>query len=102
MEILVPGHRNDSGELRKKLLRSNFGYLPAWRVQTLDNRQFYICGKCFKKRGSGPATSTSEFWTAGAPPTPENIKLPNGTRRRMVVPEDARCEDCGGRAWPTD
>lgn len=103
MEILIPGHRNDSPELRNKTARNVLGYLPAWRVQTLDGRQFYVCGKCFGKRGAGPATNVAEFWTAGAPPLPKNAKLPNGLRvPPRVVPEGSICEDCGGPAWPAD
>jgi hypothetical protein len=102
VEILIPGHRNDSPVLRVKETMEAFGYIPAWRVDTLDGRFFFICGKCFAKRGPGPATDTAEFWKASGPPLANYSDLPPGQRYRPLVPDNAICEDCGGPAWPTD
>jgi hypothetical protein len=71
-----------------------FGYLPAWKCDSQSKGTFYLCGRCFERRGDGPATNSAEMW------------WPGGDRMNMrffhVVPEKARCEDCGGLAWPKD
>jgi len=97
MEIIVPGgtrrSREGSGQtgyqLRLRQVRKSVGYLPPWRCVSFVKGTFYLCGPCFGALGDGPATNTEEMWTWGEPGGP-------------VVPSDARCEKCGGRAWPAD
>jgi hypothetical protein len=94
VEILIPGHRNDSSEQRRRLTRKNLDHYPAWRCQPLNGREFYLCGKCFSKRGAGPYTNQSEVWMAGT----DKI----GAFHYDIVPIDARCIDCAKPAWPAD
>ncbi len=74
--------------------RKTFGYLPAWKCVSQSKGVFYLCGHCFGRRGDGPATNSQEVW------------FPGGDRSGMtyyaVVPQSARCEDCGAKAWPKD
>lgn len=77
-------------------VRQTFDHLPAWKCESIFVRPngrplyaFYLCGRCFGRRGDGPARSLAEMWVAGDP-------------LGSLIPPDARCEDCGGRAWPTD
>lgn len=83
-------------ESRLELVRKTWDHLPAWRCESflLDHRGqplyvFYLCGRCFARRGDGPARSLAEQWIAGDP-------------LGKLIPHDARCQDCGGRAWPSD
>lgn len=83
-------------ESRIAQVRRTFDHLPAWRCESFllgrDGKplySFYLCGGCFQRRGDGPARSLAEMWTAGDP-------------LGSLVPRDARCNDCGGRAWPKD
>lgn len=102
-EILIfPRHQavptHGRGAFRGREIRvtthSRFGFLPAWRCQSFSKGIFYLCGKCFGKRGDGPATSSEELWVAaGYNPATDRFD-------ESVVPATARCEDCGGRAWP--
>lgn len=92
--IHLPGSAPfDSAQMRIKQTRQTFDHLPAWKCLIVQGpkmgQMFYLCGKCFGKRGNGPATSYEEMWMAGSP-------------GGKVIPNDARCEQCGGRAWPTD
>lgn len=82
--------RQRGSESRIAHVREAFGYLPPFKCYSLARaRPFYICGKCFSKKGEGPYTNKAEMWIGAAPGS--------GT-----VPDDARCEECGGRAWPMD
>jgi hypothetical protein len=75
-------------------LRKTFDHLPAWKCISFKKGVFYLCGGCFAKLGSGPATNSEEIWTPGTDR--------NGDFHYDVVPRDARCHDCSGRAWPHD
>lgn len=98
-EILLPdryrgGTRNATGSkgprLRLGQVRKTFGYLPVWRCEIPETGvTFYVCGKCFAKKGDGPFSSRSELWFGCA----------HGSK---MVPPLARCEDCGGPLWPKD
>jgi hypothetical protein len=74
--------------------RKAIGHLPAWRCWSARKGLFYLCGHCFGMRGSGPATDAEEVWKPGSDG--------EGKLHHEVVPADARCEQCGGRAWPKD
>lgn len=88
--------------LRIESALRTFDHLPAWRCQSFGSAVlgrpskglWYLCGQCFAKRGSGPATSTEEMWTPGTDR--------EGNFHYEVVPKNARCHQCGGRAWPKD
>jgi hypothetical protein len=80
--------------LRIETTRKTFGYLPAWKCVSAAKGVFYLCGRCFARRGDGPATNSAEMWYPGGDAS--------GTSYYGIVPKDARCEDCGGRTWPSD
>jgi hypothetical protein len=75
-------------------VRKTFDHIPPWRCYSFTKGLFFLCGRCFTKLGDGPATSAEEIWMAGTDRT--------GTQHPEVVPLDARCHDCRGRAWPMD
>ena len=74
--------------------KKTFGHLPAWRCYSLKKGSFYLCGNCFGLRGDGPATNSEEIWKPGTDA--------EGIFHFEVIPRDAVCEQCGGRAWPKD
>lgn len=83
-------------ESRLAQVRRTFDHLPAWKCESIACHAsgrpmyvFYLCGRCFARRGDGPARTISEMWTAGDP-------------LGKLIPQDARCQECGGRAWPRD
>ena len=83
-------------ESRIAQVRKTFDHLPAWRCESIAFRVdgqpqyvFYLCGRCFQRRGDGPARSIAEMWIAGDP-------------LGSLIPKDAWCNDCGGKAWPKD
>ena len=104
VEIIVP--RKEvlllDNHLRLKMARTTFDHLPAWRCHSFGSAvlgkaskgDFYLCGKCFAKRGNGPATNTEEMWTPGTDAS--------GNFHYEVIPKNAWCEQCGGKAWPKD
>jgi len=94
MEILLPGNRNDSSGSRLKMTRRHFDHVPNWRCTPAGGRPFFVCGKCFSKRGAGPFTNTFEMWMPGTDTA--------GNFHHEIVPVDAVCSDCGGHAWPAD
>lgn len=79
---------------RLQTVRKFYGHLPPWRCVSYKRGVFYLCGHCFGLRGSGPATNTEEVWKPG---TDEQ-----GKWHHDVVPKGAACEQCGGRAWPSE
>lgn len=82
--------RPRGSESRIANVRKTFGYLPPFKCYSLGlTKPFYICGKCFSKKGEGPFTNKAEMWIGAAPGT--------GT-----VPDDALCVECGKPAWPMD
>ena len=92
----LQGRGTRGRESRLKQVRKTFDHLPAWRCESVlvgpkgeALYVYHLCGKCFQKRGDGPARSLAEMWVAGDP-------------LGKLIPKDARCEDCGGRAWPSD
>lgn len=105
MEIIIPGgtHRAKEGagktgySLRLAQVRRSVGYLPPWRCDSLTRGRFYLCGHCFGTLGDGPATNAQEMWMPGTDRSEAPI-LENGL---PTVPANARCEKCGGRAWPS-
>ena len=96
MDIIIPGAtgalkgRGTVGPaFRLAQTRKLNECLPAWRCDSLTKGRFFLCGACFGKLGDGPATNAEEMWMSG---------MPGGE----VVPVNARCHSCGGRAWPKD
>jgi hypothetical protein len=83
-------------ESRIAQVRRTFDHLPAWKCESMaclpsgqPVYRYYLCGRCFARRGDGPGRTLSEMWTAGDP-------------LGSLIPKDALCADCGGRAWPAD
>lgn len=101
INIFIPNKdvHYDSPAGRLKVTREVFDHLPAWRCQTFRlngslKSVFYLCGKCFGKRGNGPATNMAEMWKPGSDAS--------GKLHYEVVPKNAVCEQCHERAWPAD
>lgn len=94
MQILIPGHMDDSGSGRVKATRQHMGHLPAMRCTNAWGRTWYVCGDCFGRKGRAPFTNQFEMWIPGTDRA--------GNFHYEVVPLDAICEDCGGHAWPAD
>lgn len=108
MEIIVPGGarrakdgRGQTGYAYRNLrVRYSVGHLPPWRCDSLSKGLFCLCGRCFGMLGDGPATNAAEMWMDGTDRDGKPI-VDEKTGRR-IVPENARCERCGGPAWPAD
>jgi hypothetical protein len=108
VEIIIPGGTRRSKEgagttgysLRLAQVRKSVGYLPPWRCQSFVKGAFYLCGHCFGLLGDGPATNAEEMWMVGTDRT--GAPIIDAKAKRPVVPQDARCEKCGGHAWPAD
>lgn len=108
MEIIVPGGARRSGEGRGTVgpsgrlaqVRKSVGHLPPWRCVSQTRGTFHLCGHCFGLMGDGPATNAEEMWMDGTDAAGNPILDP--TTRRRIVPANARCEKCGGPAWPAD
>ncbi len=107
-EIIIPGGtrlaKDGSGTTgyayRNQRVRYSLNHLPPFRCTSLSKGMFYLCGKCFGMLGDGPATNSEEMWMDGADRDGKPI-VEEKTGRR-IVPANARCHKCGGRAWPAD
>lgn len=108
MEIIVPGGTRRSSEgsgqtgysFRLAQVRLRVDHLPPWRCDSLAKGRFYLCGRCFGALGDGPATNAAEMWMDGT--DREGRPIVEEATGRRIVPVGARCERCGGPAWPAD
>lgn len=107
MEIIIPGGTRRSSEgvgrvgyqQRVLQVRKSVGHLPPWRCVSAKGT-FYLCGHCFGTMGDGPATNSAEMWMDGTDAA--GVPIVEQATGRRIVPELARCEKCGGPAWPAD
>lgn len=95
MEIYVPGRApNDSPAKRIAMVRDALDHLPAWRCDSLEKGRYYLCGRCFARRGTDPAKNGHEMWCAGTDRA--------GVFHHDIIPVNAICADCNQHAWPAD
>ena len=107
-EIIVPGGTRLAKDgwgktgyaYRLRRVRYSVDHLPPWRCTSFLKGTFYLCGRCFGMLGDGPATNSEEMWMDGTDRNGNPIV--EEATGRCVVPADAWCHKCGGRAWPAD